>query len=148
MKWKAGDETIERGYQFTYDGLDRLATANYGEGTSLTANPNRYDELVTYNKMGNIFTLKRQGKTDLNFGMIDDLTYNTYNGNQVTKITEAVTPGPLYAGAFHFMDGANVAVEYTYDANGNLKKDYNKKIVDIQYNSLNLPDGLQFTNYW
>jgi len=35
-----------------------------------------------------------------------------------------------------------------YDANGNLKKDYNKKIVDIRYNSLYLPDGLQFTNYW
>ncbi|MCE5179051.1 MAG: hypothetical protein LLF81_07910 [Porphyromonadaceae bacterium] len=31
MKWKAGDETTERGYQFTYDGLDRLASANYGE---------------------------------------------------------------------------------------------------------------------
>ena len=28
----------------------------------------------------------------------------------------------------------------------NLKQDYNKKIVDIQYNALNLPDGLQFTN--
>ena len=52
----------------------------------------------------------------------------------------------LAAAAFHFMDGANVAVEYTYDANGNLKKDYNKKIVNIAYNSLNLPDGLQFTN--
>ena len=44
------------------------------------------------------------------------------------------------------MDGANDVTEYTYDANGNLKKDYNKKIVDIRYNSLNLPDGLQFTN--
>ena len=146
MKWKAGDETVERGYQFTYDGLDRLTTASYGEGTSLTANPNRYDELVTYNKTGNILTLQRKGKTDTGFGLIDNLDYNTYNGNQVTKITDAVTPGPLYAGAFHFMDGANVAVEYTYDANGNLKKDYNKKIVDIQYNALNLPDGLQFTN--
>ena len=146
MKWKAGDETVERGYQFTYDGLDRLTTASYGEGTSLTANPNRYDELVTYNKTGNILTLQRKGKTDTGFGLIDNLAYNTYNGNQVTKITDAVTPGPLYAGAFHFMDGANVAVEYTYDANGNLKKDYNKKIVNIVYNSLNLPDGLQFTN--
>ncbi|HHV64190.1 MAG TPA: RHS repeat-associated core domain-containing protein, partial [Peptococcaceae bacterium] len=77
---------------------------------------------------------------------MDNLTCNTYDGNRITKITDAVTPGALYAGAFHFMDGVNVAVEYTYDANGNLKKDYNKKIVDIAYNSLNLPDGLQFTN--
>ena len=36
------------------------------------------------------------------------------------------------------MDGSNVAVEYMYDKNGNLTKDYNKKIVDIQYNPLNL----------
>ncbi|MDO5665166.1 MAG: DUF6443 domain-containing protein [Bacteroidia bacterium] len=146
MKWKAGNETTERGYQFTLDALNRLTFAYYGEGTALTANPNRYNELVTYDKMGNIRTLQRQGKTDTGFGLIDNLTYNTYDGNKVTKITDAVTPGPLYAGAFHFMDGANVAVEYTYDANGNLKKDYNKKIVDIQYNSLNLPNGLQFTN--
>ncbi len=147
MKWKAGNETTERGYKFTYDGLNRLTTAYYGEGPSLTANPNHYNELVSYDKMGNIRTLQRQGKVDNNnFGLIDNLTYNSYNGNQITKITDAVTPGPLYAGAFHFMDGADVAVEYTYDANGNLKKDYNKKIVDIQYNSLNLPNGLQFTN--
>jgi hypothetical protein len=44
----------------------------------------------------------------------------------------------LYNGAFHFIDGANVAPEYVYDKNGNLKKDYNKKIVDIPYNALNL----------
>ena len=30
--------------------------------------------------------------------------------------------------------------EYTYDENGNLTKDLNKKIIDIQYNSLNLPN--------
>ena len=28
---------------------------------------------------------------------------------------------------------------YAYDANGNLTKDLNKNIVDIQYNCLNLP---------
>ena len=32
-----------------------------------------------------------------------------------------------------------MTVEYIYDANGNLEKDYNKRIVDIQYNSL-FPD--------
>ncbi len=58
--------------------------------------------------------------------MIDNLSF-TYTGNRVTKITDAVTSGPLYAGAFHFMDGADKPAEYLYDANGNLKKDYNKK---------------------
>ncbi len=94
--------------------------------------------------MENIKTLQRQGKQDSDYGLIDDLAY-TYTGNQLIKVTDAVS-GPLYNGAFHFMDGADVATEYVYDKNGNLTKDYNKKIVDIQYNALNLPDALKFTN--
>jgi len=146
MKWKAGTETTERGYQLTYDGLSRLTNAAYGEGTSLTANINRYNEAVSnYDKMGNILSLQRQGKHDSGYGMIDNLTY-TYSGNQLAKVTDAATASVTYYGAFQFTDGANITTEYIYDKNGNLKKDYNKKIVDIQYNSLNLPDGLQFTN--
>ena len=35
---------------------------------------------------------------------------------------------------------------YAYDANGNLTKDLNKNIVDIQYNCLNLPSWVLFKN--
>ena len=45
---------------------------------------------------------------------------------------------------FEFKDGANVTIEYEYDKNGNLTKDLNKKITDIQYNYLNLPSRIQF----
>ncbi len=148
MKWKAGTETVERGYKFEYDEINRLKAATYGEGTSLIDNPNRYDEKVTlYDKMGNIENLERHGKADGTnvFGIIDNLTY-AYTGNKLTKVTDSATLTTTYYGAFQFVDGANDVTEYTYDANGNLKKDYNKKIVDIRYNSLNLPDGLQFTN--
>ena len=147
MKWKAGTETVERGYKFEYDALNRLTAATYGEGTSLTTNSNRYDEKVTlYDKMGNIKNLERRGKADNDvFGVIDNLTY-AYTGNKLTKVTDSATLAATYYGAFQFTDGANTDTEYTYDANGNLKKDYNKRIVDIQYNSLNLPNGLQFTN--
>ena len=148
MKWKAGTEIVERGYKFEYDEINRLKAATYGEGTSLIDNPNRYDEKVTlYDKMGNIENLERHGKADGTnvFGIIDNLTY-AYTGNKLTKVTDSATLTTTYYGAFQFVDGANDVTEYTYDANGNLKKDYNKKIVDIRYNSLNLPDGLQFTN--
>ena len=64
IRWKAGDETAERGYQFTYDALNRLTSSRYGEGASLAANPNRYDESFTYDKTGNILTLQRKGLTD------------------------------------------------------------------------------------
>ena len=55
MSWKAGSETSPRGYRFTYDGLSRLKDALYGEGTTLAANTDRFNEQVTgYDKMGNI----------------------------------------------------------------------------------------------
>jgi len=43
MKWKAGDETLERGYLFSYDNLNRLSDASYAEGASLTTNLNRFN---------------------------------------------------------------------------------------------------------
>lgn len=62
MKWKAGTETIFRGYKFTYDGLSRLKNAVYGEGDNLSLNTNRFSEQVTgYDKQGNILGLSRYG---------------------------------------------------------------------------------------
>ena len=38
MTWKAGNESTVRGYKFTYDGLDRLLNATYGETAGINAN--------------------------------------------------------------------------------------------------------------
>jgi hypothetical protein len=141
MKWKAGDEATERGYKFSYDNLGRLTAAAYGEGAAITSNLNRFNENVAYNdKMGNILTLQRQGKLDGSgvYGVMDNLTY-TYTGNRLTKVSDAATPSITYPDAFHFVDRANVANEYTYDTNGNVTKDLNKNITSITYNALNLP---------
>ncbi|MEL7601329.1 MAG: DUF6443 domain-containing protein, partial [Proteiniphilum sp.] len=146
MKWKAGDETTERGYKFSYDGLNRLTAAAYGEGASLTSNLNRFNEAVTeYDKAGNIKALERQGKLDSGYGMMDNLTY-TYTGNRLTRVSDVASPAITYANAFHFVDRANVANEYTYDANGNLTKDLNRNITSISYNSLNLPGVINFAD--
>ena len=45
-----------------------------------------------------------------------------------------------------FVNGASVAGEYAYDVNGNLTKDLNKGIADIQYNVLNLPSTVSFSD--
>lgn len=145
MRWKAGNESVERGYYFDYDALNQLTKAFYGEGKTLTTNPNRYDEVITYNRIGDITKLQRQGKLNNGYGLIDNLTYS-YNGNRLTKVTDAVSAPITYEGAFHFVDGANVPTEYTYDANGNMTQNLNKKITKIDYNVLNLPSRLQFDN--
>ena len=147
MKWKSGHETTERGYKFTYDSLNRLTAATYGEGTGFTTNPNRFNENITYNdKMGNIKTLQRRGKIAENgYDLMDNLTYS-YTGNQLTKVTDAVTTPIAYQAAFHFVDRANTSIEYEYNKNGNLKKDLNRNITSITYNELNLPSVITFSD--
>ena len=51
-----------------------------------------------------------------------------------------------YNGGFEFKDGVKQANEYAYDANGNLTKDLNKNISSIQYNCLNLPQVVTFSD--
>ena len=125
MNWTANGSS--HSYAFTYDGVNRMLNATHGTGA--------YTEKVTgYDKNGNITGLQRYG-----IGLIDNLTY-TYNGNRLTKVEDATgnTAG--------FKNGASQANEYTYDNNGNLTKDLNKNISNIQYNSLNLPSVVTFSN--
>ena len=146
MTWKAGDESTVCGYKFTYDGLDRMLNATYGETVSINTNANRFSENVTgYDKNGNIKGLQRYGQTSSSaYGLIDNLTF-TLNGNQLTRVDDAVTAS-AYNGGFEFKDGAKQANEYSYDANGNLTKDLNKGITDISYNCLNLPGVVTFSD--
>ena len=146
MTWKSGNESTVRGYKFTYDGLDRMLNATYGETAGISTNANRFSENVTgYDKNGNIKGLQRYGQlSSAAYGMIDNLTL-TLNGNQLNRVDDAVTAS-AYNGGFEFKNGANAADEYSYDANGNLTKDLNKGISGITYNFLNLPNAVTFSD--
>ena len=71
---------------------------------------------------------------------------NDYYGNQITKATDAVSDGPYYQGAWHYRDRTDEDEERTYDANGKLISDSDANISSIQYNSLNLPTVIAFTD--
>ena len=146
ITWKSGNESTVRGYKFTYDGLDRMLNATYGETASISTNANRFSENVTgYDKNGNIKSLQRYGQTGASaYGLLDNLTY-TLTGNQLSCVEDAVSTA-AYGTNTAFVNGASVAGEYAYDANGNLTKDLNKGITDIQYNVLNLPSTVSFSD--
>ena len=61
----------------------------------------------------------------------------TYYGNLITRVDDATT-ATSYTGGMNFINAASTSNEYVYDQNGNLTKDLNKNISNIQYNSLNL----------
>ena len=136
MGWTANGDSHH--YDFAYDGLSRLTSATHGAG--------HFTEKVTsYDKNGNIKGLQRYGQTGAStYGLIDNLSY-TLNGNQLNRVDDAVNTS-AYNGGFEFKDGVKQANEYAYDNNGNLTKDLNKGITEIQYNCLNLPNKVMFSD--
>lgn len=140
--WKALSDATTRKYGYKYDDLNRLEEAIYQKPGNAVPVPNSYNESLTYDKNGNILTLHRNGNVDgvLPAVPIDDLTY-TYNtnSNKLVKVTD--NPATATSG---FNDFANTAIEFDYDANGNMIRDDNKKITSITYNHLNLPLTITF----
>jgi len=139
MSWKLYND-VEREYSFSYDDVNRLTNAGYVDNQ-------KYSVSYSYDNMGNIKSLERHGLSNnspYNWEVIDSLKLN-YNGNQLSSVKDESTNEPSYTGAFNFVKASVGTPEYTYDANGNLTRDSHKKIAKIQYNILNLPSALQFT---
>ena len=146
LQWQSGKDHVLRGYDFAYDGLNRLEESTYAEGADMSQNKNRYSEnVLSYSANGSIERLQRYGKKNNGaFGLIDDLTYS-YNGNQIKAISDKAG-SLLYNGSFDFKDGANADVEYFYDTNGALIKDLNKGISNIEYDVLGNLKCVTFNN--
>tara|TARA_R110000765_G_scaffold424064_1_gene533969 strand:+ start:11984 stop:18160 length:6177 start_codon:yes stop_codon:yes gene_type:complete len=130
---------VSANYIYSYDPLNRITSAI--DDTS----DNRYSLTnVEYDKNGNIQKLKRNGHTNTGataFGLMDDLTY-TYTGNQLKAVDDDIASSSTQG----FVDGAELAMEYTYDANGNMTWDDNKKITAITYNYMNLPTSISINS--
>lgn len=137
-------------YNYRYDALSRITSAidnTTDKRYSLTN--------VSYDKMGNITALSRNGHRNVeasNFGVMDDLTYSYDNGNKLMRISDAAT-----IDQFGFKDDVvgsspDTTNDYTYDVNGNMLTDTNKGITsNILYNHLSLPTQInvkgQVINY-
>jgi RHS repeat-associated protein len=158
----------KQAYGFKYDGLDRLTEANYFDITEQYTAPytsqystdNKFKEAVQYDVRGNITGLQRfglnagtftsNGYTAATYGMIDNLNYsydqpssgNVNKSNTLLRVTDV----SLANKGFKFQNTrpSASAVDYTYDANGNLTSDRHKGILSISYNYLNLPVKITF----
>lgn len=130
---------------YDYNAQNMLTDSGYNEGDRQNDGQGNYDESLSYDKMGNVQSLLRSGLLDDgSYGLIDNLSYN-YHGNQLLKVDDAAV-GPYYQGAFHFVDGADEAVEYEYDANGNMVRDLNKCISSISYDLNNQPRKIEYND--
>ncbi len=137
--WRtANTDNSLKSYTYTYDALNRI--------TGATDDTGRYDVSdIDYDKNGNILRLQRAGLlsgTGNNYGVIDDLTYSYLNNGQSNRLEKVVDASGNDMG---FRDGTNTNADYSYDTDGNLKKDRNKNITqNMGYNHLNLPTVVKF----
>jgi RHS repeat-associated protein len=162
--WKSAGDNEKRKYDFNYDAANRITGADFNQYTGVQFNRSAgLDFSMTncsYDANGNIHTMQHTGWKINGSQLIDDLKY-TYinNGNRLQNIkdfqNDALTSmGDFRTSTLHPQSTAKQAAttdvdlaaitDYTYDGNGNLKKDLNKDMGStgadgIIYNHLNLP---------
>jgi len=142
-------------YLYGYDQLNRLVSATSDDNGSSGHPAYYFKEYLSYDKNGNTNNISRYGYVNTtghvgDKGPIDALTLK-YNGNQLKSASEDVTQVTqstvIATNDFVDKSDANYPTEYLYDANGNQTADLNKGVALIKYNSLNLPQKVQFRNY-
>jgi len=160
MQWNLANDSLQynRAYGFTYDDLNRLTNADYygfSNGSVISGTTGLYSESFGFDKMGNITNFVRYGlqsnNSTLIYDKIDDLTLE-HTGNQLMRVTDTGSNGIFYGNEEFVQNGTNTGNSCAYDANGNRQYDSNSNIWGIRYNTLNLPDAMQFyqghqTNY-
>ena len=176
MKWKNNRDgtNYPHKYFFEYDNLSRVKKAFHNGDTF--ASSGQYNEYFEYDKHGNIESLKRYTKgslivkphepsfmdsleivhygsrfseEDMERGLASTLADNLtmqYDGNQLTKVTEASSHSNIASDEYFFMDWfPNTQTDYEYNANGAMLKDENKGMT-VDYNILNLPRNIYIYN--
>ena len=169
MAWKSDGDDVRRVYNFSYDNVNRITKADFkqqnpddnlwnnsqinytvqmGDGTNAGS---------AYDANGNILKMMQYGWKlgGVSTTPIDNLTYNyTTASNKLLNVIDANNDtttrlGDFRTSALHpVQTKVSTKVDYTYDGNGNLKKDLNKDIGlpavnGIGYNYLNLPDTIK-----
>ncbi|MGV8096319.1 MAG: DUF6443 domain-containing protein [Mangrovibacterium sp.] len=118
MMWRRTDNTM-KGYNFSYDGLNRLTSADFGtysSGSWVASNANDFS-ISSYDPNGNINGLSRNNAAG---SLRDNLTY-VYAGNQLSSIS----------GTYNGTGGKSGS--FTYDGNGNAISDGLRGLTTISY---------------
>ncbi|EAY24004.1 RHS repeat-associated core domain-containing protein [Microscilla marina] len=121
------NQQIQRAFQYKYDRLNRIKTANMyewsGTAWATAATNNALHTNYSYDGNGNLLTLKRYDKTG---SLLDNLTYSykTKTINQLDKVTDSVAGKKIEKE----VTGTN---QYDYDDIGNLVRDHAEDIVIV-----------------
>ncbi|WP_202182945.1 DUF6443 domain-containing protein [Chitinophaga solisilvae] len=149
IRWKGWNDKTSRAYGYQYDNSSRMTAANFSQQNTTGGNwlkdvKDFSVEGVSYDANGNILSMRQNGLVDNQISSIDRLKY-TYEAfsNRLLAVKDTSTVPNLLG---DFKDGNTSGDDYAYDSSGNIIKDLNRKISDIRYNYLGLPERITFAN--
>ncbi len=146
MIWRGSNKDRGHSYGYDYDLGGRFLSADYQYKDSTEAWSNfNYEYSVNnmqYDINGNIKRMYQKGAVPTPH-YVDQLTYNYDLHGQLVSIKDDVT---FQTGWGDFYDDNTTGADYSYDASGNLEKDLNKNITNVDYNYRNLPVTVTFGN--
>ncbi len=160
--WKSKGDGEKRKYDFTYDNASRFLAADFNQYTggsfNKTAGVDFTEKLTTgfysemlYDDNGNIQGLERVGLKFNSSAFIDRLSFISYplgyvgNSNKIKQVFDGANDINSRLGDFKYDPATKKAMDYVYDANGNIIYDNNRGISKIIYNHLNLPQLIPVT---
>lgn len=162
--WKTQGDNNPRKYDYEYDNANRLTAANFlqkEKPTDLnwaTTNADFSMTNVQYDENGNLLSMNHKGIIPGSNSpvFVDKLIYSykpTADGNWSNKLSAVLDNSPDLTATNNGLLGDfknefyNTAGSYTYDANGNMVVDNNKKIRigsgnGVEYNYLDKPQKI------
>lgn len=147
VQWKSQGNNTARKYDYVYDNANRLTGAIFKQFEGGSWNTNKADFStgnVTYDENGNLLTMTQMGIAPGTTApiVLDQLNYTYHTkSNRLHYVTDGGS-NPANGKQGDFKDGENAAgtADYTYDVNGNMLTDNNKRVSNIIYNYLDKPE--------
>lgn len=148
--WKTKGDNEIRKYDFSYDAVNRITGADFNQYTSGSFSKSAGVDFsvsnLIYDANGNISAMNQKGLKLTSSSYIDQLSYSYQSSsNKLQAVTDASNDNSSKLGDFKYDASSKTSTDYSYDVNGNLTADANKKISSITYNHLNLPSLITVT---
>lgn len=144
VTWRSKGDGEKRKFDYIYDNANRLLSADFSQYTggnfNKTAGLDFSLSNMSYDANGNILSMQQKGFKLNGSSPIDQLRYSYItNSNQLQQVYDTANDNGSRLGDFKYDGTSKTFTDYTYDVNGNVIADQNKKIGSITYNHLDLP---------
>ncbi|MBL7732205.1 MAG: hypothetical protein JNM88_13580 [Chitinophagaceae bacterium] len=149
VMWKSQGDNTPRKFDYDYDNAGRFKKADFNQRGSASEGWNRNSvdfstKDISYDGNGNLLSMTQMGIVPGGTApvIVDQLSYQYFTRSNRLRMVSDAAGGSSNGKLGDFKDGANTpgTDDYSFDENGRLVLDNNKRISNVQYNYLDKPE--------